>query len=40
MIDYVGPIHIDPPETLRFDVTVAHGDGTVKHVHFQKRFNP
>ena len=40
MIDYVGPIHIDPPETLRFYVTVAHGDGTVKHVHFQKRFNP
>jgi hypothetical protein len=40
MIDYVGPIHIDPPDTLRFDVTIAHRDGTVKHVHFRERFKP
>lgn len=40
MIDYVGPIHVDAPDTLRFDVTVVHHDGTVKHVHFRERFKP
>jgi hypothetical protein len=40
LLDYVGTIDVNPPDTLRFDVTVVRADGTRSNLEFSREFYP
>ncbi len=40
LLDYVGTLEIDPPDTLRFDVQVTPQGGTASTMQFTREFHP
>ncbi|MFZ5656206.1 MAG: DUF4426 domain-containing protein [Pseudomonadota bacterium] len=40
LLDYVGTVEIDAPDTLRFDVQVTRGDGATSSMQFTREFHP
>ena len=40
LLDYVGTVTIDPPDTLRFDLRVTREDGTSSTLQFTREFYP
>lgn len=40
LLDYVGTLEIDPPDTLRFDVQVTRQDGATSTMQFTREFHP
>lgn len=40
LLDYVGTLEIDPPDTLRFDVQVTLEDGVTSAMQFTREFHP
>ncbi len=40
LLDYVGTIEIEPPDTLRFDVRVTREDGATSSMQFTREFHP
>ena len=40
LLDYVGTVEIDPPDTMRFDVRVVREDGGEAMLQFSREFHP
>lgn len=40
LLDYVGTVELDPPDTLRFDVRVTREDGAASTLQFSREFHP
>jgi hypothetical protein len=40
LLDYVGTLDIDPPDTIRFDVQATREDGAVSNLQFTREFHP
>ncbi|TCZ83926.1 DUF4426 domain-containing protein [Lysobacter sp. N42] len=40
LLDYVGTVEIDAPDTLRFDVQVTRADGATSSMQFTREFHP
>lgn len=40
LLDYVGVVQIDPPDTVRFDVQVTPQGGTASALQFSREFHP
>jgi hypothetical protein len=40
LLDYVGTVEIDPPDTMRFDVQVTREDGATSTMQFTREFHP
>lgn len=40
LLDYVGTVEVDPPDTLRFDVQVTRADGATSSMRFAREFHP
>lgn len=40
LLDYVGTVAIEAPDTLRFDVQVTREDGTTSSLQFTREFHP
>lgn len=40
LLDYVGTVEIDPPDTLRFDVRIVREDGATSTMQFSREFFP
>lgn len=40
LLDYVGTLEIDPPDTIRFDVQATRPDGAVSTLQFTREFHP
>jgi hypothetical protein len=40
LLDYVGTLEIDPPDTIRFDVQATRENGAVSTMQFTREFHP
>lgn len=40
LLDYVGTVEIDPPDTIRFDVRISREDGATSSMQFSREFFP
>ena len=40
LLDYIGTVEIDAPDTLRFDVRVTREDGSTSSMQFTREFHP
>lgn len=40
LLDYVGTLEVDLPDTLRFDLTIVREDGATSTMQFSREFHP